>query len=333
MNASADFEKTLWVGIAYTFIGNVLISIGFQLQKLVHMRRDGHYIKSPLWWAGLLSMALGEVGNLMAYATAPASLVALMGAVSVISNALLSRLFLKEIMSYTCQLGVAVALGGTALVVLNTPVSTDADDVVYGRIVSWNGLVFLVAFTLALVFVANPFKMRIAVPEAFARRHVVCYCLVCSLLEGFSVVSSKGVSVALTQAAKGNALMFTDSATCWLTYVLVFVEIVSNILQVAYLQKALENFNVSSVVPVYYILFTFVSIAVGMGMFDETVFDPLVRCLVLFVVGVLLAFAGVIVVNNERAEEDETQSSAGPEREFSSEAVRGNLVFVTSLKD
>ena len=331
MNAAADYENKLWVGIAYTFVGNVLISVGFQLQKLTHMSNDSHYIKSPIWWAGLLSMALGEVGNLMAYATAPASLVALMGAVSVISNTLLSRVFLKEIMTYACLFGVMCALCGTVLVVLNTPTSNDPNDLIYERIVSWKGLGFLVAFTIASAYIANPLNLSVAVSTESAERHVVCYCMVCSLLEGFSVVSSKGVSIAVNQAAAGDNSMFTSFSTAWLTYVLIIVEIASNILQVAYLQKALEHFNVSTVVPVYYILFTFVSIAVGMVMFDETTFDPLVRCLVLFVVGVLLAFAGVIVVNNERVEDGETERT-GLESEFGSGSVRANLVFASGLE-
>lgn len=42
------------------------------------------YLREPLWWAGLLSMAAGEVANFAAYAFAPAILVTPLGALSII---------------------------------------------------------------------------------------------------------------------------------------------------------------------------------------------------------------------------------------------------------
>ena len=42
------------------------------------------YLKEPLWWAGMLTMVLGEVANFAAYAFAPAILVTPLGALSII---------------------------------------------------------------------------------------------------------------------------------------------------------------------------------------------------------------------------------------------------------
>ena len=42
------------------------------------------YLREPLWWVGLLTMALGEVANFAAYAFAPAILVTPLGALSII---------------------------------------------------------------------------------------------------------------------------------------------------------------------------------------------------------------------------------------------------------
>lgn len=42
------------------------------------------YLREPLWWAGMISMVVGEVANFAAYAFAPAILVTPLGALSII---------------------------------------------------------------------------------------------------------------------------------------------------------------------------------------------------------------------------------------------------------
>ena len=42
------------------------------------------YLSKPLWWAGMLTMIVGEVANFAAYAFAPAILVTPLGALSII---------------------------------------------------------------------------------------------------------------------------------------------------------------------------------------------------------------------------------------------------------
>lgn len=42
------------------------------------------YLAQPLWWAGMISMIVGEVSNFSAYAFAPAILVTPLGALSII---------------------------------------------------------------------------------------------------------------------------------------------------------------------------------------------------------------------------------------------------------
>lgn len=52
---------------------------------------DGYtYFKSPLWWAGITVMVVGEVCNFAAYAFAPAILVTPLGALSVLIGYVLS---------------------------------------------------------------------------------------------------------------------------------------------------------------------------------------------------------------------------------------------------
>ena len=288
----------IWIGVACSLVGNILNSISYQLQRYVHVNNvDGvSYIRFPLWWAGLACMIAGEIGNFIAYGMVSASMISPLGAVAVILNAILSRVFLKEKMSFTCMLGVAAALVGTVLIVLNTPTSNSKRDM-YDLIVSWQGLGLLIAVSLGTAYIANPLNLHIAISREFANTQVVCYCALCSLWGVITVTSSKCVSTAIDQATAGDNAMFTDARISWLAFLLIFGLMAATVLQVIYLNTALMHFGSSVVVPVYYVMFTSVSISTGMVLFDETSFDPLVRGVLLFITGVGLAFFGVYLIN------------------------------------
>ena len=83
---------------------------------------DGHqYLKSPIWWAGIFTMAIGEFANFSAYAFAPAILVTPLGALSVLSGAILGAYFLGEQLGKLGRLGCFICLLGSAIIALHAP--------------------------------------------------------------------------------------------------------------------------------------------------------------------------------------------------------------------
>ena len=96
------FTRQEKVGIILALSGNVLISVSLNTQKYAHNANEARgtakvsYLRLKLWWIGMGLMALGETGNFLAYAYAPATVVAPLGAVSVISNCFLARFVLGE---------------------------------------------------------------------------------------------------------------------------------------------------------------------------------------------------------------------------------------------
>lgn len=79
------------------------------------------YLKSPLWWGGILSLVLGEIANFAAYAFAPAILVTPLGALSVLIGAVLGAYFLNEQLGVLGKLGCATCLLGSIIIVLHAP--------------------------------------------------------------------------------------------------------------------------------------------------------------------------------------------------------------------
>lgn len=72
------------------------------------------YLKEPVWWAGLLSMVVGELANFAAYAFAPAILVTPLGALSIIVRYIVES---SSAVSYAVLTSTqpAVCAAGTAL--------------------------------------------------------------------------------------------------------------------------------------------------------------------------------------------------------------------------
>ena len=115
-------SSTHLAGAMACVVGNFLISLSLNLQRRAH--RDNtegvHYTKLKAWWVAILCMFVGEIGNFLAYGMAPASLVSPLGAITVISNAVLSKIILNEPMPRQKAVGVVLALVGADQVGLAT---------------------------------------------------------------------------------------------------------------------------------------------------------------------------------------------------------------------
>lgn len=97
---------TSTLGCAIAIVGNVVVSLSLNIQRLAHKKlgitddkdheetgpldsinedeqpqspSSRNYLKSSWWWSGILLMMIGETGNFLAYAFAPASVVATLG--------------------------------------------------------------------------------------------------------------------------------------------------------------------------------------------------------------------------------------------------------------
>ena len=87
------------------------------------------YLKTPLWWAGIASLVVGEIANFAAYAFAPAILVTPLGALSVLIGAVLGAYFLDEELGVLGKLGCAICLIGSVIIVLHAPPDEEIETV------------------------------------------------------------------------------------------------------------------------------------------------------------------------------------------------------------
>lgn len=122
------------MGVLLAVSGNLVISIGLSLTKYAHNvnREDPNpkpYIHLPYWWCGFFATLLGEIGNFAAYGFTEASIVAPLGAVSVLMNAFIAAWVLGEGFGLREMFGCGLCIAGGCVIVLSKPATSAEFDV------------------------------------------------------------------------------------------------------------------------------------------------------------------------------------------------------------
>lgn len=99
----------------------------------------------------------------------------------------------------------------------------------------------------------------------YGHSNVVVYIVICSAIGSLSVMGCKGLGLALKQTISGKS----NEATNWLTWALLLTVITCIVVQMNYLNKALDVFNTSIVTPIYYVFFTTLVIVASAILFKE----------------------------------------------------------------
>lgn len=206
-------------------------------------------------------MGLGEVLNFTAYMFAPASLVTPLGALSVIITAILASKFLNERLNLLGKMGCFLCLVGSTIIVIHSPKENEVSDLnLLMEKASNAAFVSYVIFVLFLsLFIAFYLGPRIG------HKNVLVYIVLCSAIGSLTVMSCKALGLAIRDTLSGKSNDFGMS----LPYVLVFISAVFIIVQMNYLNKALDIYNTSIVTPIYYVIFTSLVITASAILFKE----------------------------------------------------------------
>ncbi|KAF9535114.1 magnesium transporter NIPA-domain-containing protein [Crepidotus variabilis] len=245
---------------------------------------EGEYLKSKLWWTGFLLMNIGETGNFISYAFAPASMVAPLGTFALMANCFFAPLLLREHFKKRDLLGVLIAVIGAITVVLASNASdTRLDmDALLKALRQTPFIVFSCIYVVGAVTLATLSEWEVG------RKHVFVDVGLCALFGGFTVLSTKGISTLLT-------LEWMNIFTHWITYALLLVLLLTGIGQIRYLNRALMRFDSKVVIPVQFVFFTLSAIigsAILYGDFKKARFHQVIT----FLYGCAATFAGVFII-------------------------------------
>ncbi|CAK9326114.1 unnamed protein product [Citrullus colocynthis] len=218
------------------------------------------YLYEPLWWVGMITMVIGEIANFAAYAFAPAILVTPLGALSIIISAALAHIILRERLNIFGILGCVLCVVGSTTIVLHAPQEREIESVKE----VWD-LATEPAFLLyAALMIATTLVLIIHFVPHYGQTYVMVYIGVCSIVGSLSVMSVKALGIALKLTFSGmNQLTYPQ------TWAFTMVVITCVIIQINYLNKALDTFNTAVVSPTYYVMFTSLTILASIIMFKD----------------------------------------------------------------
>lgn len=265
-------QTDFYVGVGLAISSCFFIGSSFIIKKNALLRLNVHgevraasggygYLKEWIWWAGLLTMGLGEAANFAAYAFAPASLVTPLGALSVIISAVMASRFLKENLNLLGKLGCFLCILGSTIIVIHSPKEREIENlqVLFEKMQDPGFILYVICIIGASIFVACLIAPR------YGHTNVVIYIFVCSGIGSLTVMSCKALGLAIRDTLSGGANEFEH----WLPWVLILCTVSFIAIQMNYLNKALDIFNTGIVTPVYYVMFTTLVIAASSILFKE----------------------------------------------------------------
>lgn len=202
----------------------------------------------------------GEVANFVAYTYAPAVLVTPLGALSIIVSEILAHYILKERLHIIGVVGIILCIDGSVGIVIHAPKERDINSVkeLWHLALQPGFIIYfsvVVAAILILVFVVSP---------SYGQKYLLIYIAVCSLAGSLTVVSVKAVGIALKLSFDGK-----NQFKYYQTWIFLLLLINFVLLQLNYLNKALDTFHTNVVSPVYYVAFTFMTILASMIMLKD----------------------------------------------------------------
>ncbi|KXS98994.1 hypothetical protein AC578_6165 [Pseudocercospora eumusae] len=304
--ASANPERPGYykiVGIILAVCSGLFIGCSFVIKKVGLLKAnvkyneeagEGYgYLKNAWWWLGMTLMIIGEICNFVAYAFVDAILVTPLGALSVVITAILSSIFLKERLSFVGWVACFLCIVGSVVITLNAP-----EQSAVSNIQEMQHYVIAPGFlTYAGVIIVGCTVVALWVAPRYAKKSMLVYLTICSLIGGLSVVATQGLGSAIIAQINGQS-QFNK----WFLYVL-FVFVIGTLLtEIIYLNKALNIFNAALVTPTYYVYFTSATIVTSAVLFRG--FHGTSTQIIDVVMGFLTICSGVILLQLAKSSKD-----------------------------
>ncbi|KAI8094514.1 magnesium transporter [Thamnidium elegans] len=289
-----------YIGLILAMSSSVFIGLSFVITKkglLSSRRRHGvsavegkhHYLKNWTWWAGIGTMAIGEILNFSAYSFAPPILVTPLGALSVILGyAIFASIFLKEKLGSIGKVGCLLSVVGAFIVVLHAPEDKDVtsiEELLYYALQP--GFIIYCIFVLSVSFF-----MIFKVVPLYGSKNPFVYISICSLVGSVSVMAIKAFGIALKLTFAGNNQLTHPS-----TYAFGIIVVICIIVQMNYFNKALEQFSTNVVNPIYFVCFTTATIVASAILFHGFNTDNPTNVASL-ICGFVIIFTGVYLLDS-----------------------------------
>lgn len=276
----------LWgLGVVIAILSSFLTNLGTVFQKLYHIRGGKKY-----WFAGLVMMGTGALGDVVALVFASQVLVASLGPTTLVANIVLAPIVLKEVVSKH-------ELVCTAIIIVGSTVS-----IVFGpHKVALKGMIELMNIFFSfrfLIYLSTVLATLFTLSRIALKHPIACYATMSGIYGGHSILFCK-MAVELFQ----TSIVFDNIDTKERKYMfqsffaLVCVLLVSCVtFQVYYLNRAFEKKGEAlRVLPIFQTFWVSFSIFSALVFFND--FTSIsITYQVLFVGGIITNIIGLYVL-------------------------------------
>ncbi|MBA0562205.1 hypothetical protein Golob_007270 [Gossypium lobatum] len=243
--------------------------------------------------SGTRAVIVGEVANFVAYVYAPAVLVTPLGALSIIVSACLAHFMLKERIQKMGIVGCITCIAGSVVIVVHAPQEHTPSSVQeIWTLATQPAFLIYVAATLSIVL-----ALILHFEPRYGQTNILVYLGICSLMGSLTVVSIKAIGIAIKLTLDGINQMAYPQTWFFLT-----VSAICVITQLNYLNKALDTFNAAIVSPVYYVMFTTLTIIASVIMFKDWSGQN-VSSIASEICGFITVLSGTIILHATREQE------------------------------
>ncbi|CAO0797289.1 unnamed protein product [Mucor circinelloides] len=288
-----------YIGLILAMSSSIFIGLSFVITKkglVSSKRRHGvsategkhHYLRNWTWWAGIGTMAVGEILNFSAYSFAPPILITPLGSLSVILGAIFASIFLKEKLGAIGKVGCLLSVVGAFIVVLHAPEDKDVtsiDELLFYALQPGFVMYCIMVLCVSLLMI---FK----VVPVYGTKNPFVYISICSLVGSVSVMAIKAFGIALKLTFAGNN-QFTHPST----YAFALIVAICIVVQMNYFNKALEQFSTNVVNPIYFVCFTTATIIASAILFQGFNTDNPINVASL-ICGFVIIFTGVYLLDS-----------------------------------
>jgi len=252
-------SSSLFIGVSFIIKKKGLLNVA--RRSSVRAGKGGYaYLREWMWWAGMLSMVIGEAANFAAYAFAPAILVTPLGALSVLVSAVCASKLLKERLNLLGKIGCLLCVVGSTIVVIHAPKSGEVTTMLELELkLKAPGFLFytvaIITTACVLIFWAGP---------KYGHTNILVYIAICATIGSLTVVCCKGLGIVIKQTLAGDSQL--SNPVAWMILIATGACV---LVQLNFLNKALDIYNTSVVSPIYYVMFTTLAIVASAILFRE----------------------------------------------------------------
>eukprot|EP01084_Bolivina_argentea_P045225 83241_1 len=300
-----SFNDTTYTEISKLNIPIESVSPTTSLINVVNSKQKP-YLLDIKWILGLLLQITGAMMDFTALGFAPASVVAPLGSLTLVTNVFLAPIMHNEKPTTKILLATALIIFGTIITVIFSPRVTNVNttEALFKLFVSASFVIYSIPCIMILVstFVITKYMsyIKLNFNSEYSSMHYKLHRFSIATLSGTmgaqNIFFAKCMSTLLVFSIEGNGKMFL---LLWQTY-LVLIGLLSTIYyQIKWLNKGLMEFSALYIVPIFQSFWITLSVIGGLTVYEE--FDKMeVTHKIIFPMGVIVTITGVAFLTSQK---------------------------------